>query len=407
MSARSIRTLLALAAITALSAWLALPLSAQARRDVVGYFPSYKWRPGEHGLTPREIPFDRLTIINYAFFVPLPDGTIAGKDTAGDARFLPDHPAEGTDDTLTLKAGDARDNRSPSLTALAHRHGVRVLLSIGGWDDSETFPAVATDPARRALFAHACAAAILRYGFDGIDIDWEYPGFEEHNGSPADSVNFPLLLGTLRDTLNRLGRSLGRHLTLSAAVPATEAHAGRMAIRRIAEILDYLNVMTYDLYGTWDARAYHNAPLCAGPGGDSARSVDGVFRLYHDTYGIPARRINLGVPFYGHTFADCPELLGTHAGADTTVFAGATYANVAARAGEFTRHWDPFALVPYLTSPARRTLVSYDDAASVRLKAEYAAAHGARGLIIWEITQDALPDGSHPLLDAIDRVFHP
>ena len=393
MSARGFRTLAALAALSAL---LALPLPAQQRRDVIGYYPSWKWRPGSHGLTPAEIPYGSLTVINYAFFVPLPDGTLAGKDTAGDAQLLLPRRDEATGDF------------TPSLTMTAHSHGVRVLLSIGGWDDSGSFPAAASDPAHRARFAHGCAGAIRRYGFDGIDIDWEYPGFAEHNGSPADSAGFPLLLGTLRDTLDRLGRTLGRHLVLSAAVPATEAHAGLMAIRRSAEILDFVNVMTYDLYGSWDPRAYHNAPLAAGPGGDSARTVDGAFRLYHERYGVPARKINLGVPFYGHTFADCTELLGTHAGADTASFAGgAPYANIAARTGEFTRHWDPFAKVPYLTSPVRRTLVSYDDAESIRLKAAYVVDRGASGVIIWEITQDALPGGSHPLLKAIDGVFHP
>ena len=383
------------AAALALLAIGALPFSAQQRREVVGYYPSWKWRPESHGLRPEEIPFKRLTVINYAFFVPLPDGSIAGKDTAGDARILLAH-ADGA-------------ARSPGLTALAHAHGVHVLLSIGGWDDSGAFPAVASDPARRAHFAHSCASAIRRYGFDGIDIDWEFPGLEEHGGSPADSTRFPLLLRALRDTLDRLGIALRRHLVLSAALPALDARARMMSIRRSAPLLDCLNIMTYDLYGSWDPRAYHNAPLYAGPGGDSARTVDGAFRLYRDRYGVPPRKINLGVPFYGHTFVDCPELLDTHAGADTTLFpaTGATYADIAAHAAEFTRHRDPYAMVPYLTSPVRRTLVSYDDPQSVRLKAEYVAAHGARGLIIWEITQDALPDGSHPLLESIDRIFQP
>ena len=389
MSAPRLRTL---AAITVLLAAASLPLHAQQRNTVAGYFPSWKWRPGAHGVPAADIPFDRLTVINYAFFVPLPDGTITGKDTAGDARYL-------------LAGGSG----SPPLTAMAHTHGVRVLLSIGGWDDSGAFPAVASDRTRRAHFAHACAGAILRYGFDGIDIDWEFPGMEDHNGSPADSAAFPLLLRALRDTLDRLGPSLGRNLVLSAALPALDVRARLMSIRRIAPLLDFLNIMTYDMYGTWEPRAYHNAPLFAGPGTDSSWSVDGAFRLYHGKYGVPARRINLGVPFYGHTFVDCTELQGPHSGEDTTLFPssnGASYANIAAHMGEFTRHWDPYAQVPYLTSPLRRTLVSYDDAASVRLKAEYVAARGAGGLVIWEITQDALPDGSHPLLEAIDRVFH-
>ncbi|HUI09686.1 MAG TPA: glycoside hydrolase family 18 protein [Bacteroidota bacterium] len=385
------------AAVLPLLALSFLSGSAQPRKDVVGYYPSWKWRPGAHGLAPADIPFDRLTVINYAFFAPRPDGTIAGRDTAGDARIL------------LPEASPRGSARSTSLVALAHRHGVRVLLSIGGWEDSGEFPRVASDAGRRGTFARSCASAITRYGFDGIDIDWEFPGLEEHNGTAADSGTFPLLLETLRDTLNRLGSSLGRHLVLSAALPALDVRAGVMSIRRVAPLLDFLNIMTYDLYGTWEPMAYHNAPLYAGPGGDSARTVDGAFRLYHGKYGVPARKINLGVPFYGHTFTDCNELLGAHSGADTVLFspAGAVYAVIAGHMGEFTRHWDPYAMVPYLTSPVRRTLVSYDDPGSVRLKAEYVAAHGARGLIIWEITDDALPDGSHPLLEAIDRVFRP
>ena len=114
----------------------------RARHDVVGYFPSWKCVRTHPSLRPDRIPFGRLTVLNYAFFFPLPDGTIRGRDSAGDA--------------LVLRTGGP----GTSLTAIAHRHGVRVLLSIGGWEDSGNFPAVAADSLLATRFAAACAGAI-------------------------------------------------------------------------------------------------------------------------------------------------------------------------------------------------------------------------------------------------------
>jgi chitinase len=372
---------------------VSLPAGAQHRRhDVVGYFPSWKWRADSLFRSPESIPFGKLTVINYAFFIPFPDGRLRGKDPSGD--------------TLYLQSG--RNSSAGSLTASAHRKGVSVVLSIGGWEDSDNFPALAADPVLAAHFAGSCASAIREFGFDGIDIDWEYPGYAEHRGTASDGKNFVRLLSVLRDTLDRVGAQRGRHLLLSAALPAGPVHAGPIPARETSRFLDFLNIMTYDFYGPWDPRAYHNAPLYAGPGADSALCVEGAFRLYHDTYGIPASRINLGVPFYGHTFTGCTELWGTHGPPDTAVFHGgnAVYAAIAGQIGRFTKHLDAMAGVPYLTSSALDMLVSYDDQESVREKARYVLAKGARGLIVWEITGDRLPDGSHPLLEAIDREFH-
>jgi chitinase len=221
-------------------------------------------------------------------------------------------------------------------------------------------------------------------------------------------MNFVRLLRTLRRTLDALGHRSGRHLLLTAALPADRSRAEGMAIRDAAPLLDFLNVMTYDMYGPWDPQAYHNAPLFAGPGADSARTVDGAFRLYTAAFGIPAAKINLGVPFYGHTFTGCTELNGPHGPSDTLHFpaGGATYSAIAALMSDFTKHRDDRACVPYLTSSRWNILVSYDDAESARDKARYVVDRGARGLIIWEITGDCLPDGTHPLLEAIDGVFH-
>ena len=361
-------------------------------KDVIGYFPSWKWKSPGKVVRPRDLAFDKLTIVNYAFFAPRPDGTISGNNPIGDS--------------LYLRCGGDTD-----LVSLAHSHGVKVMLSVGGWDDSGNFPAVASADSLRAAFAHSCVGALRDFGFDGIDVDWEFPGLPEHQGTPADTRNCTLLLRTLRDSLNSYGKSVGRTLLLTAALPAGQRMAQNFEMKEVAGILDFLNIMTYDFTGSWDALSYYNSPLYAPTWTDSSRSVAGAFSLYHRTYGIPAAKINLGVPFYGKTFASCSGPNMPHKGADTLHFPpdGGEYSRVMSLLPNFTRHWDDQARVPYLTSDDWKVMVSYDDEESVRAKAQFVIDNDARGLIIWELTHDVMPDGSEPLLEAIAKTLgtHP
>ena len=373
--------------------FLLLPSSVPGQntgKEVIGYFPSWKWKSTDNPLTPARISYAKLSTINYAFFVPLPDGSIVGKDSAGDRLYL-----QGTPDA--------------SLVSLAHRHQVRVLLSIGGWDDSENFPAVASTATIRRVFAHSCLNAVRVYGFDGIDIDWEYPGFKDHKGTSDDRTNFVLLLTALRDSLDLAGRSAGKKLILTAALPAVGETLSGIDVKTIAMILDQLNIMTYDFYGSWDPLANHNCPLYPSVGADPARCVDSSFKLYHQGYGIPGSSINLGVPFYGHSFANCVALNASHSGTDTVHFAssGMVYRDIAASRDAFIRYWDDRAQVPYLVNNEWKVLVSYDDEQSIRAKAQYIVGCGAHGVIICELSGDVMPDGSTPLLDALTDALHP
>jgi chitinase len=365
-------------------------LSLAQGGEITGYYPSWKWTSRNNLVTPDRIPYSKLNVINYAFFLPLPDGTITGKDAVGDSLYL-----RGTPDTR--------------LTALAHKNGVQVMLSLGGWEDSNNFSAVAADPDLRAVFAHSCVEAIRKYDFDGIDIDWEYPGYVGHKGRPADKENFTLLLQTLRDSLAAEGSLQGKRYLLTAALPASPSVLSMIEIEKVADILDLLNLMTYDFYGPWDPVANHNAPLYPSVGADSSRCVDAAFALYNRVLGIPSMKINVGVPFYGQTYTHCTSLNHSHAGPDTTHFSrfGAFYYDIVRIIDRCERRWDEHAMVPYLVNTEWQLLISYDDEESVRAKASYVVEKNLHGLIIWEITGDYLPDGNTPLLNAIHSVFHP
>lgn len=357
-----------------------------SRKDLIGYFPSWKRDSTGRSVDPDRIPFEKLTLLNYAFFFPRPDGALAGRDTAGDRVYL---------------------GGSPSLIQKAHRRGVRVVLSVGGWEDSNNFPLVASDENRRRNFAKSCVDALRRFDFDGIDIDWEFPRLADHGGTPADRENCTRLLQTVRDSLDRDGRIRNRSLLLTAALPASAAGAENYEMRSVAGLLDMLNVMTYDFNGPWDSLSGHNAPLYAPRPDDSSRNVDAAFRLYSETLGIEPGRINLGVPFYAHSYSNCTELYTRHGGPDRVHFGpDGTFAyDIARLSDKFSKRWDERARVPFLVSSEWRTLVSCEDEQSAVLKAKYVVDHGARGLIIWEITGDLLPTGESPLLNAIDSVF--
>jgi chitinase len=376
---------------------LLLPLYGQ-KKDIIGYYQSWKWQKNREQLNPQAIPYDKLTAINYAFFYPLENGEIVGMDPAADRYLL-----KGEGDSLS---GDTKPNRS--IVELARHHGTGVILSIGGWEHSNNFPQVAADPFKRANFARWCVKHINQYGFDGIDIDWEFPGYVRHNGTPQDKQNFTLLLQTVRDSLQALGEKNGKQYRLSASLPAAAGHLPDIEVQKITAILDYLNIMTYDLFGPWGQISNHNSALYGPLQGDSARCMDGAFRLYHQEYAVPAEKINLGVAFYGHSYANCTEIYSGHQGADTTLFQGnngINYSHIAEYFDLFERRWDKKAQVPYLVSQAQKILISFDDEESVARKADYVINNRSRGLIIWPLLGDYLKDGRTPLLDVIYEKF--
>ena len=374
--------------------------SAAQQRQIIGYYPSWKWETRNNLVNTNAIPYDKFTIIDYAFLYPTHDGGIAGIDTL----------KEIEDRILNGEYDRSNGGYIPgtSLAARAHRHGVKVMGSVGGCEGSKEFSQIAADPKKRSNFAHACIKQIIAHDLDGIDIDWEFPGYAEHNGIPADKQNFTIFLREIRDSLTAYGKKTGKTFLLTAALPSGGSNVENMEIEKIAPLLDFLNVMTYDIYGEWSPVSGHNAPLYAGRPEDSTLSVDASFKLYHEKYQIQSKKINLGAPFYGHTYKNCVGLYKNHGGADRDHFAGDGffYYDLVRHLDKFTRYWDDMAMVPYLLGKNFETFVSYDDEESIRLKAQYVVDKNGAGIIIWEITADFLPDGTTPLLDVINKTFH-
>ncbi|MGF1696390.1 glycosyl hydrolase family 18 protein [Vibrio lamellibrachiae] len=308
-------------------------------RRVIGYFTS--WRAGDDpqaAYLVKDIPWDQLTHINYAFVSIGADG----KTNIGDVND-PTNAAVGMewadveiDPTLGFKG------HFGALATAKEKHGVKTLISIGGW--AETGGHFATDGSRVAdggfytmttkadgsinhqgieTFATSAVAMMKKYKFDGLDIDYEYPTSMAGAGNPYDKdfmeprrqylwASYQELMKVLRQKLDQESAQDGVHYMLTIAAPSSGYLLRGMETFDVTKYLDYVNIMSYDLHGAWNDHVGHNAALfdtgkdselaawnvygTAAYGGIGYLNTDWAYHYFRGS--MPAGRINIGVPYY-------------------------------------------------------------------------------------------------------------
>ncbi len=379
-------------------------------KEVIGYYPNWQWYDRAKLVRPTTIDYSKYTIINYAFFKPETNGAISSTDAWADENLLLGQP--------NWAQGGYFPNTS--IIDLAHNAGVKVVPSIGGWTLSTNFPSIAADATKRAAFANACVNLITTYNFDGIDIDWEYPGYAVHGGTAADKQNFTLLLQSIRNALTSKTLQTGKTYLLTACFGAGQTHFNNIEWANVTPLLDCLNLMSYDFFGTWDATTNHNAPLYAPAQGDPTFNINAAVNTLLNTYNVPANKLCVGLAFYGRSYKTpaAPTLHGANNGqADATTFSEdigtPLFYNVLKKKHLFNKNIDNQAAVPYLLGKnGLNTFVSYDDTTSITTKANYIKNKNLRGCIIWEITGDYIENPTSagviqgtPLASVIKDVF--
>ncbi|TMW40262.1 hypothetical protein DOY81_014658, partial [Sarcophaga bullata] len=156
---------------------------------------------------------------------------------------------------------------------------------------STKYSNMAADAIKRQVFIQSSLKFILKHGFDGLDLDWEYPA--QRGGRPQDKVNFVTLLKEIREAFKPHNLELGVAVGASA-----ETARNSYDIPNIAKQVDFINVMTYDFATSWDGILGFNAPLM-GQGENNVKSAIN----YWLQQGAPAEKLILGLAFYGRTFA--------------------------------------------------------------------------------------------------------
>ena len=272
-----------------------------------------------------------LTHINYAF-----------------AHIKPDF------ETLDIKT----PSRLSTIVGLKkQKPSLKVALSIGGWE-AGNFSEMAASETHRKKFCENCVAAVTKYGLDGIDLDWEYPTSSAAgiSSSPEDTKNFTQLVKDLR-----LALGTDKLLTM-----ASSSSAKYVDFEAVSPYFDFVNLMTYDMGDP----PQHNAGLY--PSSRTYRSCDESVAL-HKKAGVPLGKMVLGIPFYGH---------GNGKAFDSYL----DFRDI--NPGSYTEMWDNTAKVPFLVDALGTMVLSFDNAKSVGLKADYVKEKGLRGAMYWNIEAD-------------------
>jgi chitinase len=297
----------------------------------------------------------------------------------------------------------------------AHKD-LHILLSIGGWGGAPQFSDAALTPASRTAFARSCIEQyILRAGFDGIDIDWEFP---VHGGiipsRPQDRDDVTALLRELRRQLDALGAKTHKHYLLTIATPAgTWQQGGAYAVTdsyRLGEIpyiVDWLNVMTYDMNNIFSPVSSFNTPLAMDPRDPTPAAqrkldnLEGAVR-YYEASGVPADKIVLGMAFYGRGFTGVSAKNAGLYSKFKAIFPETPWSTVRSRFltdPAWQRHWSKTAQAPWIYNARKHVFFSYDDPRSMAIKAAFVRREHLRGAMFWVLGED---DAQESLLRALE-----
>jgi chitinase len=334
--------------------------------------------PQNNALQQGDIDAQRLTRINYAF------ANIAdGRMVTGFAR-----------DAENFAFLESLKKENPALT---------VLVSVGGWLWSTNFSDMALTAQSRAVFIQSVMEFLDRFKLDGLDIDWEYPGMpgSGHPFRKEDKQNFTLLLKELRASFAKETAKTHKRLYLTIAAGAADEFVENTEMAKVAEYVDTVNLMTYDYYEAGsDPISGNHAPLFVNPA-DPKKSAAALSVAAFEKAGVPARKILLGMPFYGRAWGQVADVNhGLFQPGKPVPNANARYSSIVANMLDqgYVRYWDDRASVPFLYNAEKHIFVSYEDPESIAAKCKYVLAHDLGGVMFWEYSND--PSGT--LLRAIN-----
>ncbi|TVY74099.1 Chitinase 1 [Fusarium oxysporum f. sp. cubense] len=378
------------------------PLMVTRSAEANGYVNTVyftNWGVSGRNYEPKDLPVSSITHLLYAFVGARADGTVYSidpeadiqKNLGGDPGTMPNSNAYGcVKEIFHLK------KQNPHF---------KVLLSIGGWTLSSTFPAVASTSVTRKKFASSAVELMKDWGFDGIDVDWEYPAGED------EASNFLLLLQAVREELDFYASKYARnhHFELSIAAPAGPDHYRILRLSDIGNVVDHINLMAYDYAGSFSATTGHTANLYTNDAvpGSTPFSSDTAIKAYLAA-GVPPRKLVLGIPLYGRSFENTDGLGQKFTTSEEGSWEKGTWGyKELPRSPSAKMFCDQKAEGCYSYDPKTNELISFDIPAIVEKKVAYIKELGLAGSMFWEASGDrsgscSLIGTSHRALGSLD-----
>jgi chitinase len=297
-----------------------------------------------------------------------------------------------------LEINGARDSVGITrLVSLKAKHpGLKVLLSFGGWGGCPTASDVFMTAEGRRDFAASARELLVRFGADGIDLDWEYPaieGYPGHTYRDEDRRNFTLLVQEMRAAFG------GKYEITFAAGGFGSYFYKSVEWDKVMPVVDYVNIMSYDLVNGNSTVTGHHTGLYGTPQQDA--SVASAIRTL-DSLGVPREKVVIGAAFYARVWEGVDSVNhGLYRAGKFKTYAGYRgFEEHLWKGHEFVQYWDSTACAPYAYDAKNGLFATYDDTKSVAMKTKYALEKGLRGIMFWELTGDEVRGG---LLEAISE----
>lgn len=401
------------------------------KRKIVGYFPEWAYKSEAQAyFDVADLQWDSLTHIQYSFAMIDPQ--------TNKIKFGDEHAAikeDFSNHELTHKG--KKVELDPTLPYKGHFNilqtmkkqypDVDLLISVGGWAGSRGFYTMLDTDAGINTFADSCVDFIRTYGFDGVDIDFEYPSSTSQSGNPDDfdlseprraklNERYNLLMKTLREKLDAASKTDGKDYLLTAAVTASSWVLGGVSSNEYAKNLDFLSVMSYDFHGGWNEFVENLANIYPDPADKETSAMlmpvlnmDWAYRYYRGV--LPSEKILMGIPYYTrgwenvqggtnglHGTSKTPasgkyNIWGDDLNGDGVLEpAGANPLwhglNLMDQDANVKEYWDDVGKVPHLWNDKDKTFLSFENEKSIDERVKYIEDKNLGGALIWVMNGD-------------------
>lgn len=345
------------------------------------------WSIYERHHFPTDIDFSIVDHVYYAFLlIDVADGKVDFLNTWADLEVPLPSPIDPSRKVHGLV------NQFRELKQLYPQ--LKVSFSVGGWGTLSEFETVVLKTRLRERFILSCCDMVSKYGFDGIDIDWEYPS-TNHQGR--------LLCSLIEDLRFHLDK-MAPNLRLSLAAPAGKDKIDLLDVSRLNKVVNHWNVMCYDFTGyPWSSRIGFHSNLF-GHNGDNSLSGDNVIKEYVKQ-GASTNKLILGMPLYGRKFGGVQNpQIGN--GFDKSALSDEGVVDYKLLPlNNCSELFDPKKVGSFCYDLRSRVFVTYDGVNGVKVKAQYIELHGLGGGMFWDSAGDSKESGKS-LIRAFSTQLH-